>query len=152
MKRLRIIDSMTKQKSMIKNQSGGAVILNGTSSSSQSSKPWSPKPILLPHNNLKLQGCVFDGEWWVMGVKKNTEKLTLFAIKTDSHGSDMHFCITQQTMINLTTPAKPRLLANQYHQLDWKISRAEYMKHYNVLCFQLRAFYSTIWEQYTKLL
>ena len=130
--------------------SSGAALTEDVGFLKKSSNLWSPQTILLPQGIPELQGCVFDFKGWSTDLKKNLEKLALYAAKMVSHGSDMHFCITHQTMINLMPPAKPELLADQYEELDYKIARAEFIKHYKVLRSQLFAFYSNVWRQYTE--
>ena len=105
---------------------------------------------MLPQGNPELQNYVFDGDGRGTDIKKNVDTLALYAAKTGSHGSDMHFCIIQQKLTDLPAPTKLSLLGDQYEELDYKIARAEYMKHYNILNSQLCAFYSTVWGQCTK--
>ena len=98
-----------------------------------------------PRGDPDLQNCIFDCEGCGTDFKRNLEHLALYAGKNNQHGGDMHLCIMQQQMINLTPPTRPGPHTDQYEQLDYKISRGEYMKHVNTLRSQLRGLFSTVW-------
>ena len=113
-----------------------------------STKPYIPrrrKTTLLPRGDPDLQNCIFDCEDRGTNSKKNLEHLALYAGKNNQPGGDMNFCIMQQQMINLTPPTRPGPHIDQNEQLDYKISRGEYMKHVNTLRSQLRGLFSTVW-------
>lgn len=107
-------------------------------------QPHRPKTVILPRGNADLQNFIFECEGRDTDFKKNLERLALHTAKHAHHGGDMHYCIMEQKMINLSPPVKPGILADPSYQLDYKIARSEYLKHYNVLKSQLRACFSTI--------
>ena len=124
--------------------SGANPLKGGNYTSVKPYIPRRPKTILLPHEDPDLQSYIFDCEGRGTNFKQNLEHFALYTGKNNQHSGDMHFCIIQQQMINLTPSTRPGPHSDQYEQLDYKISRGKYIKHLNTLCSQLRGFYSTI--------